>query len=139
MKMKIGTAIALSVGFLLSSCAHHRDVRAGAEGIHRVVVETDDNEEGTRNAISQAEHFCKERDKTAAFVTEDKKYTGTMTEENYRTAKTAAKVAQAAGGAAYVFGGKNESNAGGIVGLGGGIANSAIGNGYTVEMKFKCM
>ncbi len=37
-----------------------------------------------------------------------------------------------------VFGGQRESNLGGIVGLGGAAADAAIGNGYTVEMKFKC-
>lgn len=62
-----------------------------------------------------------------------------MKEEDYKTAKTVAKVAQAAGGAVWVFGGKAEREAGGIVGLGGGIANGAIGNGYSVDMKFKCL
>ena len=124
---------------LLYSCAHHRDVRAGAEGIHRVVVKAEDTDEGARDAISQANHFCKQSNKTAAFINEEKKYTGDMKEADYKSAKTASKVAQGIGSAAWVLGGRQESTAGGIVGLGGSIARDVIGEGYTVEMKFKCM
>lgn len=136
--MKILNLIICGLALLLASCAHHRDVRAGADGIHRVVVKAEDGNEGARDAISQANHFCEQSNKTAAFINEEKKYTGDMKEENYKTAKTASKVAQGLGSAAWVFGGKNESNAGGIVGLGGSIARGAIGEGYSVEMKFKC-
>lgn len=125
---------------ILASCAHHRDVRPGPDGIHRVAVAAEDTDVGARDAISQANHYCKEErgGKSAAFMTEDKKYTGSMSESTYKTAKTASKVAQAAGSAAFVFGGKNERTAGGVVGIGGGIADTAFGNGYSVEMKFKC-
>ena len=122
----------------LVACAHHKDVRPGPDGIHKVVVQAEDNEQGTRNGIEQASHYCKQSNKEAAFLTEDKKYTGTMDESDYRKAKTAAKVATAAGAATHVFGGRNESTVGGVVGLGGGIADQALGKGYTVEMKFKC-
>lgn len=126
------------IAILLVSCAHHRDVRAGADGIHRIVVSTDDEQEGAQNAISQANHFCEQRKLSPAFIQEDKKYTGSMKEEDYQKMKTVGKVATAVGSAAYVFGGKKESAAGGIVGLGGLAANTAAGNGYTIEMKFKC-
>ncbi len=131
----------ISIGsFLLISCAHHRDVRPGADGHHRVVVTGEDTESGAQDAIKQANHFCKENGGGyAGFTKEDKKYTGSMDEGSYKTAKTASKVAQAVGGAGYVFGGRNERTAGGIVGLGGGIADSALGKGYTVDMQFKCV
>ncbi len=74
----------------------------------------------------------------AVFTNEEQKYTGTMDEGTYKNAKTASKVVKAAGGAAWVFGNKKASNVGGIAGLGGGIADQALGEGYTVEMKFKC-
>ena len=123
---------------MLTSCAHHRDVRAGADGNHRVVIQTDDTAEGNRDALAQADHFCKEQGKYAAIVDEKKNYTGSMDEKSYNQAKTVSKVAQGVGGAAFVFGNKKASNAGGIVSLGGGIADSALGNGYTVEMMFVC-
>jgi hypothetical protein len=137
--MKAGNLIALLFAvFLFSACAHHRDVRPGADGVHRVVVQAEDDE-GEQDAISQANHFCKERNQVAAFVDEKKSYTGSsMSEADYRKSKTASKVAQGVGGAAWVLGGKNESALGGIVGTGGSIARGAIGNGYTVEMRFKC-
>ena len=62
-----------------------------------------------------------------------------MDEKNYKNAKRATKVAQTVGGAVWAFGGKRESNLGGIVGLGGAAGDAAIGEGYTVEMSFKCM
>jgi len=133
---KISALICIS--FLFSSCAHHNDVRPGTEGVHRVVIQTDDQEAGSREAISQANHFCEQRKLSAAFLNEENKYTGSMKESDYKTAKTVSKVASAAGGAIYALGGRRESNAGGIVGLGGAIADSALGKGYTVEMKFKC-
>lgn len=123
----------------LASCAHHRDVRPGVDGIHRVVVKSDDHDEATRDAIAQANHYCEEKGKTAAIVNEDKKYSGSMDEKDYKNAKTAAKVATAAGGMAHVFGGKTESNVGGVVGLGGIIGDAALGKAYNVEMKFKCL
>jgi hypothetical protein len=137
--MKI-RSLFLLIFLFLASCAHHRDVRPGAEGLNRVVVATEDTDEGSRDAINQANHFCKEeRDgKSAVFLAEEQKYTGSMDEGTYKTAKTASKVAQAAGGAAHVFGGRNEKTAGGIIGIGGGIADHALGKGYKVDMKFRC-
>ncbi len=133
------TLLGISLMTLVSSCAHHKDVRPGADGVHRVLVTGEDGEQGARNAISQANHFCAEQKKTAAFLDEKQAYTGTMKEEDYKTAKTVAKVAQAAGGAVWVFGSQAARPVGGIVGVGGGIANGAIGNGYSVDMKFKCL
>lgn len=136
--MKIKYILSVLSLLFVAACAHHRDVRPGADGVHRVIVRAEETDEGSRDALSQANHYCKEYNKNAAILDEGAKYSGSMDESDYKTAKTAAKVAQAAGSAAYVFGGKNERNAGGIVGLGGGIADQAIGKGYTVEMKFKC-
>lgn len=125
------------IAVFVVSCAHHNDVRPG-EGIHRVSVIAETKDQGAKDAISQANHFCKEQNKYAAIIDEKQSYTGTMDEQTYNNAKTASKVAEAAGGAAWVFGKKDTSNIGGVVGLGGGIADNALGKGYTVEMKFKC-
>ena len=123
---------------LLVSCAHHRDVRPGIEGIHRVVVRTDDKEQGSRSAISQANNFCEQSKKIAAFIDESQEYTGDMDEKDYQTGKKVTKVAKVVGGSTWVLGGKRESKIGGIVGLGGAAADAALGEGYTVTMKFKC-
>lgn len=129
----------LGVAVLFVSCAHHRDVRPSSDGEHKVVVQSEDTQEGSRDAIAQANHFCKEQGKMAVFINENQKYTGSMDESTYKTAKTVSKVAGAAGGAAWVFGRKSGvKDTGAVVGMGGGIADRALGNGYTVDMKFKC-
>lgn len=124
--------------FLFSSCAHHRDVRPGTNGIHRVVIPTPDQDQGSQEAIAQANHYCESINKSAAFIEEKSDYKGDISEESYKNGKKATKVAKVLGSTAYVFGGKNESNLGGIVGLGGVAGDAVLGNGYKIEMKFKC-
>ncbi len=124
--------------FFIASCAHHRDVRPGVDGVHRVVVPTPDQDEGSRSAIAQANHYCESQKKAAAFVEEKSNYKGDMPESDYKNGKKMTKVAKVVGGAAWVLGGTNESNLGGIVGLGGAAGDAVLGNGYSVEMKFKC-
>lgn len=129
--------ILLTVSFL-AACAHHRDVRPGADGVHRVVVVAEDEKEGARNALSQANDFCGDRKLSAAIIEEKTAYTGSMDKDTYQKTKTGARIAKTVGGTAWVLGGKNESNLGGIVGLGGQAADAAAGEGFTTEMKFKC-
>ncbi len=139
MKKAIIKLAAIAVVIVLASCAHHKDVRPGADGIHRVIIQTTGDESEKRGAIDQANHFCKERNQYAAVITEEQKYTGQMDEKSYQNTKVAAKVLKTVGSGAYVFGGSKESNVGGIGVLAGQAADSASGNGYTVDMKFKCM
>jgi hypothetical protein len=119
-------------------CAGHPDVRPGADGVHRVVVQGEDTDEASKSAIRQAQDYCKEKKMEAAFMDENKKYTGNMDESTYHTTKTVGKVAQVVGGGVWAMGGDKESPVGGLVGLGGTAARDAAGNGYTVEMRFKC-
>jgi hypothetical protein len=134
--MKILAVIFLSL-FMLS-CGHHRDVRAGADGIHRVKFQTDDKDQGTQHAIAQANHYCEQSKRQAAFIDENTTYTGHMSEKDYQATKTVGKVGKAVGGTVWAMGGKRESNAGGVLGLGGIAADAIAGEGYTVEMRFKC-
>ena len=132
------TYILLLCFFLLNSCAHHRDVRPGSKGIHRVTIPTDNADEGSREALRQADHYCAEKNKSAAIIEEESKYRGTMKEQDYKNAKTATKVAGVLGGTTMVFGGQRERSAGGLVGLGAAVGDAALGEGYVVEMKFEC-
>lgn len=132
----------LSIAVLIiiaTGCAHHRDVRPSSTGVHKVILKTDEKDQGYNEAMSQAEDFCEKRyKKHPVIVNEDSQYKGKMKEDKYNEAKTATKVVQGVGAAGWVFGGKNESNLGGIVGLGGGIADAALGQGYSYELNFKC-
>lgn len=124
--------------FSLVGCATFKDVRPGEGGNHRVSVKTDDPEEGSRDAIRQANNYCKTKSKEAVFMNENSKYTGDMDEKDYRNAKRVTTVAKSVGGAVWVFGGKTERDLGGLAGIGGTAVDQALGKGYTVEMQFKC-
>lgn len=134
----INLSILILISFFFVACAHHRDVRPGANGINRVVIPTNDKDSGTRDAISQANDYCESINKSAAFVDEKSSYTGDISEESYKNGKKISKAAKVLGGAGYAFGGRNERKAGGVVGLGGVVGDAVLGNGYTVEMRFKC-
>lgn len=119
-------ALKLSLFFIilgLVSCGHHRDVRPGTKGVHTVKVQASDQQEGEQNAIKQARHFCEERDKDAAFVSEKKKYKGQLKEKHYKTAKRASKMAT-------ILTGSGKAKA---------AADSMLGEDYTITMKFKCI
>lgn len=115
-------ALICSSILLIGACAHHADVRPGAKGVHRVVVEASNKADGSRDAISQANSYCKQYEKQAVFLKENRKYTGDMKEQDYKNAKRGAKIAQSIGALAGV----------------GMKADSVIGDGYTVDMKFRC-
>lgn len=123
---------------LLSSCAHHKDVRPNSTGNHTVSFQVDTKQDGYRNAIDQANHFCKERNQNAFIVKETNTYVGSMNEKDYNTTKKVAQVAKSLGGTIWALGGKKESNAGGVVGLGGGVADQVAGKGYQYQMTFNC-
>ena len=138
--MKIHFIAVPALLIILVSCAHHRDVRPGVDGIHRVSLQASETEDGTREAIDQANHFCEERGKSAAFISEEKKYTGDMNEKDYKNVRRAGKVAQVVGSGVYTFSGhKKTSDVGGLGALGGSAANAVASDGYSVEMKFKCI
>ncbi len=123
---------------MLISCGHHNDVRPGASGVHRVMVRAEEKETCEQEAIRQANHYCDEYEKNAAFVSESTKYSGDVDEDTYKQGKVLSRVVKAAGSGAFIYGGKRERNAGGIGTLGGVAVDSGLGKGYTSEMSFRC-
>lgn len=80
---------------LIAACAHHKDVRPGAEGIHKVVVQAEDPDQGSKSAISQARSYCKKRGGLEpAIVNESQKYSGDIDEQTYKKAEPLFLVAQ---------------------------------------------
>ena len=123
----------------LAACGHHRDVRPGPQGINKVVVSTDEVQKGTRNAMDQATHFCKEHNKHPIYLKEEKKYVGTIDEKLYaqtkmitRGAKTASYQTRATNPRKV----KNQTSD--LLRVGSTSADSALGDGYLVSMTFKC-
>lgn len=123
----------------LTACAHHRDVRAGADGINRVIVRGPEQEPLERSALSQANHYCEKRNLAPVFLQEEAQYTGSMNEGTHKALRTASKAASVVGASLGVFGGKNEQTAGAVV-AGGGLIGGVVtgGNAYTVDMRFRC-
>lgn len=122
---------------ILSACAHHKDVRPGADGVHRVVVRGAEASGVERKAIDEANHFCKQFGQIAYVVNEEKtQYTGSMDENTRKTIKKASTAAMVIG--AGVGHGRN-TGAGQVLG-GAGTAGWIMtsGDDYVADMKFKC-
>lgn len=129
-----------SMLLVLAACAHHRDVRPGANGIHKVVTRGPDKDAVERDAISQAQNYCETMKLNAAFVDDTgAKYTGDMDESTHKVLRKASKAAQVLGPGMTVLGGRNESNAGQVM-TGGGVVGGIMtgGDAYTATMTFKC-
>lgn len=124
-----------------TSCAHHDDVRPRESGTHEIKIATERRDEGYQDAMSQADHYCREVEhRTRPVVVQDNTtYVGQGNEDEYNQKKTVAKAAKTVGGLGYVLGGSTESQLGGVVGLGGIVADGVIGNGYVYSMTFKCL
>ena len=128
-----------TVTLFLVSCAHYPDVRPSSDGPHKVVLQMERKNEGFKEAFSQAKDFCDDvYEKRAVHIKDQSKYVGTMDEAEYNRYKTASEVIGAVGGAAAVFGGKNERKAGAVGAVGGGIADNALGKAYEFTLWFKC-
>ncbi len=136
--MKLGL-IVLSL-LVFASCASHEHVRAGANGVHRVVIRGTDKDEVERQALDEADSFCSEKNLSPAFVEEKTSYTGSMDENTHKTIGKVSKAATAAGGMMGVMGGRRESNAGQTI-FGAGVVGSTLqdDDAYTADMKFKCV
>ena len=137
MKKILGVVALLS--FSLVSCAHHRDVRPGADGVNRVVVRSQDKDQAERSAISQAEDFCKQSKTFPAFVNEETKYTGSMDEKTRDSVKKASTAAMILGGTGVGVGRGATRAGGGVLGTAGVIGGVMTGGkDYTAEMRFIC-
>jgi hypothetical protein len=133
-------SVAVMVAVLASSCAHHRDVRAGADGVNRVVVRAEDKESAERSAISQAEHYCEQSKTRPGFMEEKTQYTGTMDEKTRDTVKKASTAAMVLGGTTGVVAGNSGvRTSGNVLGAAGTVGRIMTGgDDYVAEMRFKC-
>ena len=134
LRLFLGTCLFISVGCVGS-------VRPGPDGIHSVLLLTDDRETGSRIALRQAKRWCK-KDKQDFVVHEEAIYfICDMDEADYIRAKQLAAAAQAAGS---VTSGTSEVNSnaetvGDILQAGGAAAQAALGECYEVELFFECV
>lgn len=142
---KLFTLSILASALFVSACHHHRDVRPGVNGVHKVKVQSGDQRLSSRDAIDQANYFCEQRQQYAAIINENTQYVGTMNEATYnalRTASTAATVAGAGTGAYAFASGKSSKSkttkAAALATAGGALGKAVVTDGYMTEMTFKC-
>ena len=125
--------------FSFSSCAHHRDVRPGSEGVNRVVVRGQNQQQAERSAINQAEHYCEQFSKHPGFVNEKTEYKGSMDESTRNTVHKASTAAMILGGTGSVAGHGSTRTGGNILGTAGTVGHIMTGGAdYTVDMNFRC-
>ena len=129
--------------FLVASCAHHRDVRPGYDGVHSVLVRSQEKEWADREAISQANHFCSQRQLAPAFIDESNRYNGEMDEGTRDTIRRASTVAMVLGGVGaaggYGYGHRGSRDVGTVLGAAGTTGMIMTGGEvYEARMTFKC-
>lgn len=131
--------VAALFGSFFVGCAHHPDVRPGADGIHRVVIRSTAKEKAERDAISQAENYCSQTNLAVAVMDEKTVYTGTMDESTRDMVHKVSTASIILGGAGAVAGPKDVKKGGSVLGAAGTVGSiMTSGNDYLVEMRFKC-
>lgn len=131
----------ISVLFLtgvLTGCAHHNDVRPSATNIHYISVNAQQKKDGAREAIKQAEHYCKSVDKRMYVINEEVIYEGEMPEEQYLSHLGTAEIVSSAGTLFWIFGDGKVDDAGGIAAIAGESVKGALGKPYKTKMQFRC-
>jgi acyl-CoA hydrolase len=118
-----------------------KNVQPGADGVHRVVLFTDDKEAGTVAALRQAKRYCK-KDKQE-FAVDRKKidYICEMDEADYIRAKNLAQAAQVAGNMTSMAAEEDstQESIGDVLATGGVAAEASLGECYKVKLVFQCI
>ena len=117
------------------------NVLPSADGVHSVVLMTDNKQEGTYYAKNQAKRYCKRKEKKNYYVENQViSYVCEMDEAKYIRAKKAAAAAEMAGLATSTA--SEEDSNGDLVGdiltSAGAITDAALGDCYEVKLHFVC-
>ena len=65
------------------SCAHYKNVIPGNQNHHEVRLNSRDSGDGIKDAITQAQYFCKKDNLLAEFGNQQSRYVGNIPEEEY--------------------------------------------------------
>ena len=125
--------------FLTAGCVG--DVRPGPDGIHSVMLLTDDRDDGARVALRQAKRWCKKKKQDFVVHEEMISFICDMDEADYIRARQLAAAAQAAGSVTSSTSDEdsNAETVGDILQAGGAAAEAALGECYEVELLFECV
>ena len=117
------------------------NVLPSADGVHSVVLLTDDKQEGTFYAMRQGKRYCKRAEKKTFYVEDQTvSYVCEMDEQKYIRAKRAAEAAELAGLATSTA--SEEDSNGQVVGdilmTAGAVTDATLGDCYEVKLHFVC-
>lgn len=117
------------------------DVRPGPDGIHSVLLLTDDKAEGSRGALRQAKRWCKRDDQQFVIHEEITAFVCDMDEADYLRAQQLAAAAQAAGSVTSSSAEEDSrtETIGDILQTAGIAAEEALGDCYEIELLFECL
>lgn len=117
------------------------DVRPGPDGIHSVLLLTNDKVEGSRSALRQAKRWCKRDDQQFVIHEEITEFVCDMDEADYLRAQQLAAAAQAAGSVTSNAAEEDSrtETIGDILQAGGIAAEEALGDCYEIELLFECV
>ena len=118
------------------------NVLPSADGVHSVVLMTDNKQEGTFYAKNQAKRYCKRKQNKKNYFVEDQtvSYVCEMDEAKYIRAKKAAAAAEMAGVATSTASDEDSNGelVGDILASAGAITDATLGDCYEVKMHFVC-
>ncbi|MFC0118354.1 hypothetical protein [Pseudoalteromonas xiamenensis] len=132
------TLVALSLCSLLAACAHHDDVRPSENNTHYVAVNSQQKEEGGREAMKQAKHYCESIKKQMYVINEEVVYQGSTPESEYLSNLKTADIVSNVGTVLWIFGDGRVDDAGGIAAITGESVKASMGKPYITKMHFKC-
>ena len=117
------------------------NVLPSADGVHSVVLLTDNKQEGTYYATRQGKRYCKRAEKKTFYVEDQTvSYICQMDEQKYIRAKKAAEAAEIAGLATSTA--SDEDSNGQLVGdiltTAGAVTDATLGDCYEVKLHFVC-
>lgn len=130
--------LAIGVTSFLAACAHHDDVRPSENNQHYVIIKSSDRSEGIKEALDQADHFCKQ-DKQSMFVlNETVEYQGDKPEQEFLSDQSTAQIVSNAGTWLWVLGDGYVDDAGAIASIAGMSAEHSLGKPYLINLSFRC-
>ncbi|NOU52285.1 hypothetical protein HG263_17285 [Pseudoalteromonas sp. JBTF-M23] len=131
------TIISLTTTVLLAACAHHDDVRPG-EGKHYVVIKAVDRDQGMKEALGQAEHFCDKTKNSLVVINENVDYQGEKSEKDYLDSRSTAEFVTEASTWLWILGDGHVDDAGAVAAIAGVVALESMDAPYTVTVNFRC-
>lgn len=124
---------------LFMGCAHSFDVKLGEGGIHKIILTEKAIDDGSEEALYQANHFCEKRNLSAAVVNQQVVYIGSINEKKYIAKRNNIKAAKILNESEYALSGDNDLGIGNTLGATVMAREVLLKDGYKIQLEFKCV